>query len=195
MTVIKQGHPLRVYIAGAHSTGKTTLARWASRQYGLPLITEVARAVLAESELPLNVLRVDIERTAEFQAEVFRRQAEAEQAAGERFVSDRTFDNLAYAAHHSLALRQIAKSLDNYAERLREAGSVVFFVRPHRELLHEDGVRAGVSWDEVVRIDGMIKLLLELQDVDYITIDTVNMSERARTIRAVLGRMTTVIPT
>lgn len=195
MLASKKGRPLRVYIAGAHSTGKTTLARTVAREYGLPLITEVARSVLAEMELPLNMLRVDLARTTEFQTEVFRRQAAAEAEKGDRFVSDRTFDNLAYAAHHTLALKSIAASASDYAERLREPGSVVFFIRPHKDLLQEDGIRAGVSWDEVVRIDGMIKLLLELHDVDYITMDTPNMSERVRTIRAVLGPMTTVIPT
>lgn len=178
---------LRVYIAGAHSTGKTTLARWVARTYGLPLVTEVARSVLAELEIPLDALRIDLDRVKAFQSEVFRRQAEAERIAGKRFVSDRTFDNLAYACHHTIGLREIASSLDTYAQRLRQPGSVVFFVRPHRDLLAHDGVRAGVDWDEIMKIDGMVKLLLELQDVDYITIDTLNMAERARTVRGVLS--------
>lgn len=181
--------PLRIYIAGAHSTGKTTLARWIARTYKLPLVTEVARSVLAELELPLDTLRVDLDRTATFQKEVFRRQNEMERLAGNRFVSDRTFDNLAYACHHTLALREIARDLGDYSSRLSSPGSLVFFVRPHQDLLKEDGIRASVSWDEIVRIDGMVKLLLELHDVDYITIDTLNMAERARTIRGVLSAL------
>jgi hypothetical protein len=181
--------PLRIYIAGAHSTGKTTLARWIARTYKLPLVTEVARAVLAELEIPLETLRVDLDRTRTFQKEVFRRQYEMESLAGNRFVSDRTFDNLAYACHHTLALSEIARDLVNYSVRLREPGSIVFFVRPHRDLLTEDGIRASVSWEEILRIDGMVKLLLELHDVDYITIDTLNMAERARTVRGVLSVM------
>ncbi|HZU98637.1 MAG TPA: AAA family ATPase [Planctomycetota bacterium] len=181
--------PLRIYIAGAHSTGKTTLARWIARTYKLPLVTEVARAVLAELEIPLETLRVDLDRTRTFQKEVFRRQYEMESLAGNRFVSDRTFDNLAYACHHTLALNEIARDLVNYSVRLREPGSIVFFVRPHRDLLTEDGIRASVSWEEILRIDGMVKLLLELHDVDYITIDTLNMAERARTVRGVLSVM------
>ncbi len=178
---------LRVYISGAHSTGKTTLARWIASTYGLPLVTEVARAVLAELEVSLRSLRVDVDRTRDFQAEVFRRQQALEKAAGDRFVSDRTFDNLAYACHHTLALRELLGDMDEYTQRLREPGAVVFFVRPHRSLMVEDGVRAGVEWEEIIRIDGMIKLLLELYDIDYITISTPNMAERARTVRGVLG--------
>ena len=180
--------PLRVYIAGSHSTGKTTLARWTSRTYGLPLVTEVARAVLAELELPLETLRVDLDRTRHFQREVFRRQAVAEDEAGERFVSDRAFDNLAYAAHHTLSLAEIIKEEHawEYAKRLQAQHAVVFFVRPHRDLLKDDGVRAVGSWEEIIRIDGMVKILLEMHNIDYIAVESLNMAERARTMRAAM---------
>jgi nicotinamide riboside kinase len=178
--------PLRVYIVGAHSVGKTSLARWISKAYGLPLVTEVARAVLAEKELPLEVLRTDIERTAEFQSEVFRRQATVEDAAGSRFVSDRAFDNLAYAASHTVALSKIAASVPEYVKRLKAPGSIVLFVRPHRELMAEDGMREHKNWEEIVRIDGMVRLLLELNDVNYVVIASLSMAERARTVMAVL---------
>ena len=32
----------RIYFVGAHSTGKTTMARWVRDRYGLPMIAEVA---------------------------------------------------------------------------------------------------------------------------------------------------------
>jgi predicted ATPase len=180
--------PIRVYIAGAHSTGKTTLARWVSKTYGLPLVTEVARAVLAENEITLEALRTDIERTADFQAEVFKRQAEAEERAGPRFVSDRAFDNLAYAASHTVALSRImATGVKKYADRLKRSGSIVFFVRPHRELLVCDGTRERLDWEEIVRIDGMIRMLFELHDIDFVSMMDLSMAMRARTIKAVMG--------
>ena len=178
---------IRIYIVGSHSTGKTHLARWISKTYGLPLVTEVARSVLAERELPLEVLRTDIERTADFQAEVFRRQAIAEEQAGDRYVSDRAFDNLAYAASHTISVKKITAGLSpSYVEKLRDPGSVIFFVRPQRELASQDGTREKIDWDELVRIDGMVKLLLEQHDLDYVVIATLSMAERARTARAVL---------
>ena len=69
------------------------------------------------------------------------------------------------------------------------AEGVVFFVRPHRSLLREDGVRAGVDWDSVVRIDGMVKLLLEQFRIPYLPIDTPSMQERVRAVEFVLGRL------
>ena len=40
----------RIYLVGAHSTGKTTLARWIRDRYRLPMISEVARGVLAAAD-------------------------------------------------------------------------------------------------------------------------------------------------
>jgi hypothetical protein len=69
------------------------------------------------------------------------------------------------------------------------SGGVVFFLRPHQSLLREDGVRAGVSWDSVVRIDGMIKLMLEQYRVAYLPVESVSMQERVRAVEFVLGRV------
>ena len=78
------------------------MTRYVSRRYGLPMITEVARAVLAEMETGLDALRTDMDLVAEYQERVFERQV-AGRAACSRpgFVSDRAFDNLAYAAEHT----------------------------------------------------------------------------------------------
>jgi hypothetical protein len=69
------------------------------------------------------------------------------------------------------------------------AEGVVFFLRPHPSLLREDGVRAGVSWDSVIRIDGMVKLLLEQHRIHYLPVESVSMQERVRVVEFVLGRL------
>src|SRR5579871_6710456 len=93
---------MRIYFVGAHATGKTTMTRYVSRKFGLPMITEVARAVLAELETNLDALRTDMDLVAEYQRRVFERQVQVERMQGSGFVSDRAFDNLAYAAEHTL---------------------------------------------------------------------------------------------
>lgn len=177
----------RIYLVGAHSTGKTTLARWIRDNYGLALISEVARTVLAEMEERIESLRSDIEVVNRYQSEVFRRQIAAERQHEGAFVSDRAFCNLAYAAQHSTILSDIAgdHELRNYMEHVREG--LVFFVRPHRELMAEDGVREDPDWDEVVRIDGMVKLMLEMFAVPYIPIASLAMQERVRLLERVLA--------
>ena len=180
-------HPTtRIYMVGAHATGKTTLARWVRDHYGVPMIAEVARGVLAEMEARLDTLRTDIELVNRYQREVFHRQIEAEQKVDGAFVSDRAFCNLADAAHHSTILGDVFRDrrLADYMGWVRQG--IVFFLRPHRELVVADGVRAGLEWEEVVRIDGMVKLLLEMFAVPYIPVESLAMQERVRCIERVL---------
>ena len=179
---------MRIYFVGSHATGKTTLCRYVSRRYQLPMITEVARAVLAEHETSLDHLRTDMDAVAEYQERVFARQVAIEKLHDGRFVSDRAFDNLAYAAEHTTVVADMMSD-----QRFRDymswvAQGTVFFLRPHPSLLREDGTRAGVSWDSVLRIDGMVKLLLELHRVSYLPIESVSMQERVRAVEFVLGR-------
>lgn len=183
---------MRIYFVGSHATGKTTMTRWVSRRYGLPMITEVARSVLAELETNFDTLRTDMDRVGDYQRRVFERQIATERLQEKGFVSDRAFDNLAYAAEHALCLGEIMSDTEGadvrrYMEWVSEG--VVFFVRPHRSLLKEDGVRAGVDWDAVVRIDGMVKLLLEQFRIRYMPIDTPSMQERVRAVEFVLARI------
>lgn len=179
--------PLRVYFVGSHATGKTTMTRWVSQTYELPMITEVARAVLAEMETSLDALRTDMELVNRYQSLVFERQIEVERRQVGGFVSDRAFDNLAYTAEHASILADLMTS-----DRLRAymdwvSRGTVFFLRPHPILLREDGVRASVEWESVVRIDGMIKFMLEQFKVRYLPIDTANMQERVRAVEFILG--------
>ncbi|MEZ5964157.1 MAG: ATP-binding protein [Planctomycetota bacterium] len=176
----------RVYLVGAHATGKTTLARWIRDRYGLPMISEVARRVMAELEVPIEALRANLHLVNEFQARVFEGQIEAEAAHEGPFVSDRAFCNIAYAAHHSIILPEIAADarLARYMDSVRDG--VVFFLRPHKELLANDGVREIPSWDDVLRVDGMVKLLLELFSIPYIQVDCLSMQERVRLTDRVL---------
>jgi predicted ATPase len=176
----------RIYLVGAHSTGKTTLARWVRDRYGMPMISEVARGVLAEMEEQLDQIRSNLDLVDRYQAEVFERQllAEAEQQGS--FVSDRAFCNLAYAAQHATILSRLMTDprLADYMDSVKDG--LVFFLRPHPELLSSDGVRAGVQWEEVLRIDGMVKLMLEMFAVPYVPVDCLAMQERVRLLERVL---------
>jgi nicotinamide riboside kinase len=172
--------PLRIYVCGAHSTGKTTLARHIAKELGLPLINEVARQVIAEMELSFETLRVDVVRAGEYQREVFKRQMEVEERYPGGFVSDRTFDNLAYAARHSAVIPQLLDAdCMRYFAKVRE--SLVLYVRPHRECMANDGMREQVEWDEINRIDGILDFLLAWQQVPCIGVSELNMKDRVRT--------------
>ena len=179
---------MRIYFVGSHATGKTTLCRYVSRRYGLPMISEVARAVLAEMESSLDALRTDMDLVAEYQERVFARQVAVERLHAGKFVSDRAFDNLAYVAEHTTNAASMMNDqrFRDYMKWVSEG--VVFFLRPHQSLLRDDGVRAGVSWDSVLRIDGMVKLMLEQYGISYLPIESVSMQERVRAVEFVLAR-------
>jgi hypothetical protein len=125
---------------------------------------------------------------AEYQERVFARQVAVERSHEGRFVSDRAFDNLAYVAEHTTNAAAMMND-----QRFRDymtwvSKGIVLFVRPHESLLKDDGVRAGVSWDSVLRIDGMVKLMLEQHQIDYLPLESVSMQERVRAVEFVLSR-------
>jgi len=181
---------LRIYYVGAHSTGKTTMARYTAQQYGLPIITEVARLLLAEKELSIATLRADIQAVNSYQRGVLEKQI-SEEAGKEHFVSDRSFDNLAYAAMHATVLRQMMKdqNLEKYIETLRSKDVAIFFIRPAASIINNDGVREKVEWDELIRIDALVKFMLEMWGLRYFQISTASMQERIRLVDAVIGLM------
>ncbi len=179
---------MKVYFVGSHSTGKTTCARYVSEKYQLPMITEVARAVLSEKELQLDTLRYDMGAVDEYQKAIFGRQL-LEESKYPFFVSDRSFDCLAYAAQHTRILPNLISSpeLTSYLEVLRAPDSFIFFVRPSKATLKADGVRESLTWDGVVAIDAMIKFMLEMWRLRYFQINIDNMQERVRFIDSVLA--------
>lgn len=179
---------MRIYFIGAHSTGKTTMARYVADAYRIPLLTEVARSMLAERELSMETLRSDLEVVDSFQKGIFFRQVQVERDR-DSFVSDRSFDNLAYAAQHARVLRGVLETSEAraYVERLRKKDVVIFFVRPVKSTMQDDGIREQVVWDELNRIDGMVKFMLEMWGLRYFQISTGSMQERARFVDAVIS--------
>lgn len=179
---------MKVYFVGAHSTGKTTLCRYVSEKYNLPMLPELARMVLAERELNIDSLRIDLDAVDDYQNTVVTRQFEEEKKLTS-FVSDRSFDGLAYVAQHSRILHQLIQSPDlkKYVETLRGKDTFIFFVRPSSSTLKQDGVRETLNWEGIVQIDAMVKFLLEMFGVRYFQISMDSMQERIRFVDAVLS--------
>ncbi len=180
---------MKIYFTGAHSTGKTTLARYVSEKYKLPLLTEVARMILSEKELQIDSLRSNLDTVDNYQKSIFDRQLEEEKNKTE-FVSDRSLiDCLSYSAEHSRILPELLARADltDYIANLAEPGSILFFVRPSKATLQADGVRESINWDGVVAIDSMIKFMLEMWQLPHFQISMDNMQERVQLINSVLS--------
>lgn len=181
---------MKIYLAGSHSSGKSTLANYISKEYNLPMITEVARSVLSEKELNLKQLRTDINVANDFQRTIFSRQIEKEKQY-KNFVSDRCIDCLAYTANHTNILNEIKKSEEykEYVQSLKSTDSLIFFIRPSKDTLAHDGVREELTWEGVITIDAMIKCLFEFEGIEYIPINTSNMQERIMTITTIIDKL------
>lgn len=179
---------MKVYFIGSHAVGKSTLARYVSNKYELPMISETARMILSEQELQIDVLRGDLDIANKYQQQVFLRQLKEEKEGS--FVSDRSIiDVLAYSAQHTEILSEFINSpeLNDYLEKLRQSDTYIFFVRPSKATLKSDGVREQISWDGIVAIDAHIKFLLQMWQLRYFQISMDNMQERAQMIDAVLS--------
>lgn len=181
---------MRIYLAGSHSSGKTTLAKYISKKYNLPLITEVARSILSEEETNLKQLRSDIDAVNNYQKKIFFRQLDKEKEYKD-FVSDRSIDCLAYTAQHSQVLYSIVESKEykEYIEKLNQKDSFIFFIRPSKETLFNDGVRENLDWDGVISIDAMIKYIFKQNNINYFQINTSNMQERIDFVDNLLNRL------
>lgn len=179
---------MKIYFIGSHSTGKTTCARYVSETYNVPMITEVARMILSEKELHLDSLRTNLNVVDDYQSKIFSRQIEQENKI-DNFVSDRSFDCLAYAAQHSRILPSLLKSeeLKTYLNKLKSEDSIIFFIRPSKATLKDDGIRESLTWDGIIAIDAMVKLLCEMFELRYFQINTDNMQERVRLIDSILS--------
>ena len=186
----------RVYFVGSSGTGKTTLAGHVTKKWGLLPLPSASRSVQAESGKSYAELRADLDAYDSFQLAVFKRQVENEAKAAGNYVSDRAFDFLIYTAMYGTVAWQIARS-DTFRDymtglRLSDDGpALVFFVRPTRETwraaMKENARREFLKWEDVLRFDGAVKLVLESHEMSYITIDTPVFADRVRQVDAVLN--------
>ena len=180
---------MRIYFVGAHSSGKSTLARYVSEKYNLSMISETARMILSEQELQIDAIRCDLNTADKYQKAVFDRQIIEEQKYT-NFVSDRSaVDILAYSAQHTRTLPSLMKSkeLSPYIDSLNHSDVAIFFVRPSKATMKADGIRESLTWDGVVAIDAQIKLLLEIFSLKYFQISTDSMQERIKIIDNIIS--------
>jgi len=175
----------RVYFDGCEGSGKTTLARETARRYELPFLTEVASGVLYEFQQRVGEraqswarIRADVGLSSEVQERVMARQLADERATPPPAVYDRTLSCLAYSALYADNFRALLDAVPpEYLAELRR--SVVFLVRPQRELLGAaDGVRQPVAWENQIRIDQTMELLFKLWDVSFVSVEQLCAAQR-----------------
>ncbi|MDQ4090990.1 MAG: ATP-binding protein [Actinomycetota bacterium] len=176
---------MKIAFVGSFSTGKTTLANLFAREWGYPLLPEVAREVVALG-FPL-----DQSATAETETLIFLKQWRAEASHG-HFVADRSiYDVLAYADW--VMENQDGDRKENhlwYESRelaimdLRARYDHVFYL-PVEFPIVLDGLRPDDTAFQA-DIDRRIVELLKGEDVAYQTL-TGTVEERQEHVRQVVG--------
>ncbi len=179
---------MKVYVTGAHACGKSTLTRYISEKYRLPMLPEAARMILSEQELQIDSLRCNLEISNKFSQQVFDRQLLQEKQF-DSFVSDRTaLDVLAYSAEHDqiLPLLMARPDISEYINKLILPDSFIFFIRPSKTTMKQDGVRESLTWEGMLAIDSHIKFILNMYKLRFFQINTDNMQERIGLIDSIL---------
>lgn len=179
---------MRVYLNGTFSNGKTTLKKWVAERYSLSAIPEIARTVLAEREiLDLSLLRANTSLLFDVQTEILKRQFEAETAAEDNYVCCRGLDSVAFLINFAEDI-DVSTFLNTtlykkYVKWLKN--SYTFLLKPHKELIKSDGIR-DTDWELSLILFGIVKTMLRMEDIPYILISDVNMSERQSLIKGVI---------
>lgn len=175
---------MRVNLAGAYSEGKTTLRNSIAKRYNLVSIPEQPRVLAAEKEIEsLAKFRSDTTKVTELQLEILQRQYDEEVKAGDNYVSCRCIDCIAFLAHFGSkdALHQLRQTslYKGYLDWLRD--SVILYVLPHRELMHDDGFR-DTSYDQALLISGSVRMIFEMEGLNYLPIHPLSMADREKLV-------------
>lgn len=175
----------RFYFVGSHGTGKTTISKAVQKMYGLPLIEELARKELEKNNLTLEGLRADMQAVKRYQTILWHAQIREEavyETNNQSFLSDRSFDNLAYWIEYAFGISTIIQSKEfiDYIQKLKQPNTTVFFVRPEASFIRDDGIRSRLElgMEDVGRIDGIIRAMLEIWSINYIPVKGTNLKDR-----------------
>ncbi len=177
----------RVFFTGASGVGKSTLADWVGRSFGIPVLRDLTRTI-AVKHGGFEKIQSDQDARERFQIEVF--ECIAKVTTGQNhFVIDRTpLDVLAYTTRYAQCAWMLREKLAASLSVLRM--SIVFFVRPDPSVLtaavKESERMKYLSQQAVHGLDGSIQTLLEMYNVPHIQIGGSDFSDRCRTVATTL---------
>ncbi len=174
-----------IYFVGAEMAGKTTLVGFVEEAFGVPRLRGESARIVKDEYGGWGAIRSRGKNSDRYQRAVFEQQLAMELRQKPHYVADRCLlDSLGFASEYAgnveelwnLESPEIAEILD----RLRKA--VVFLVKPHRELKVADGERLVVSYEQQLRIDAKIELLLQLNGIRPVRITDLGASQREEQI-------------
>jgi adenylate kinase family enzyme len=192
---------VRIYFTGASGTGKSSLAAFVKRRHGWPILPSAVRQAMEDWGIStLDELFRDTQLADNFNLSVWRIQRKLEEEAlgqdrSRHFIAERCFDCVAYAAELTRIAWQITRSqeFDSYLMNLRTRDALVFFVRPHHDLLAKriqlDGRRDSFLDPALVcRLDGAIQFILHSHDIPHVNVAAQSLRDREQVVEHILNR-------
>jgi len=185
---------MRVYFAGAFSEGKTTLKNKVAAKYNLFPIPEQIRVLAAEKDIDnLQNYRINTDNVTKLQEETLLRQYETEKLYGKNLASCRCLDSVAFLAFFgrkgSFFNFRNSNTYLEYVSWLREPDAHIFYILPQKNLLSGDGFR-DTDWELGLQISGAVRMILEVEGLDYIPISTSSSADREKIIFSYLDKVT-----
>ncbi|CAG8536704.1 5563_t:CDS:1 [Gigaspora margarita] len=175
----------KIVLVGAHSVGKTTLAKFIKSHINGILVTEIARTLIKELNLNADILRNDPDKSLEFQATIIKAQCvKEEEIEHELAILDRSaLDAIIYAQafckkrwKELLDMEETNKCLERYRQKNKY---LIFLIEPQKECLKADGVRMmPIDYEEWISFSTSFKNLMNEYNIEFNTINVLDLNQR-----------------
>ncbi|CAG8649308.1 11392_t:CDS:2, partial [Dentiscutata erythropus] len=165
----------KIVIIGAHSVGKSTIARIIKiHNNNAILVNEIARTIIEKFKIDVNTLKDDPEKYFKFQAFIIRSQCIIEEQIEHKFaILDRSIlDTIVYT--------QI------YCKKLWK--KLLCMKKPKKECLENDGIRmVPKDIDELVTFSNDLKKLMDEFNIKYHLVSDLDVNQRYSKIMKIIG--------
>ena len=185
----------RVFICGAHSTGKTTLLdRLLSEpDQNLNVVNEVARKIIAEHGWQREDFdpKIHPDTFYELQLKILQEQLRKDKelcARNTSYISDRGLDPIIYCKMYlgEEWFRKILNSIEakECMKRHKAINTTTVVLLPHEECLQEDGVRLQPKIDELEKFTNLLLNFLKEHDIKFEKIAELDLEERVSLLKS-----------
>ncbi|KAK3090691.1 hypothetical protein FSP39_013763 [Pinctada imbricata] len=186
----------KIYISGAHSTGKTTLINDLKPYVNhLSFEEEIARDIIKQYKWERNDF-LPSEKPRNFEklnTEILRAQislANNYEESQRDFLCDRCMDPLAYAKVYlddeSVQRMLGIPGINEWFQKLKSA--LIFLVEPQQECIKDDSVRLVSTLSDLKYFTEVLKDIMKEEDVPFVCIPMLDRMERVKFVLDVIEK-------